>query len=59
MSYLGVEKDEQSSIKVIQRQFEYLNTTLEAMNECLARNETSDIHRNRIASQANLGSFGR
>ena len=45
MSYLGVEEDEQSSIKVIQRQFEYLNTTLEVMNERLARNETSDNHR--------------
>ena len=37
MSYSGVEEDEQSTIKAIQRQFERLSTTLEAMNERLSK----------------------
>ena len=45
MSYSGVEEDEQSAIKAIQRQFERLSTTLEAMNERLVMNETSDTNR--------------
>ena len=48
MTHSGVEEDEQSAIKAIQKQFECLNMTLEKMNEHLARNEAPKTHRRQL-----------